>query len=70
MLNWTQSAPPGGALGKLVRGMSPWDVFEKTLRLTDPALVEDWDIQRLHTGEAITGLPGREPFRFRLLRAK
>lgn len=28
-------------------------------------VVEDWDILHLETGEAIVGLPGQEPFRFR-----
>ena len=36
----------------------------------DANVVEDWDIQRLKIGEAIIGLPGREPFRFQFLRAK
>lgn len=36
----------------------------------DAFVVEDWDIQRLKTGEAIIGLPGQEPFRFQFLRAK
>ena len=36
----------------------------------DANVVEDWDIQRLKIGEAIIGLPGKEPFRFHFLRAK
>ena len=36
----------------------------------DANVVEDWDIQRLGIGEAIIGLPGREPFWFHFLRAK
>lgn len=31
----------------------------------DANVVEDWDISRLRTGEAIIGLPGKEPFVFR-----
>ena len=36
----------------------------------DANVVEDWDIQRLGIGEAIIGLPGKEPFWFHFLRAK
>ena len=36
----------------------------------DAYVVEDWDIQRLGIGEAIVGLPGKEPFGFHFLRAK
>ena len=36
----------------------------------DANVVEDWDIQRLGIGEAIIGLPGREPFWFHFLQAK
>ncbi len=35
----------------------------------DANVVEDWDIARLKTGEAIIGLPGEEPFRFKFKRA-
>ena len=38
--------------------------------IRDAYVVEDWDIQRLETGEAIIGLPGKEPFKFHFLRAK
>ena len=30
----------------------------------DANVVEDWDIARLNIGEAIIGLPGRQPFLF------
>lgn len=33
-------------------------------QLSDGYVVEDWDISRLKTGEAIIGLPGAEPFLF------
>jgi type IV secretory pathway TraG/TraD family ATPase VirD4 len=35
-----------------------------TEQLRDGNVVEDWDITRLNIGEAIIGLPGREPFVF------
>jgi len=36
-----------------------------TEQLRDANVVEDWDITRLGIGEAIVGLPGKEPFVFR-----
>ena len=32
--------------------------------IRDASVVEDWDISRLGTGQAIIGLPGKEPFVF------
>ena len=36
-----------------------------TEQLRDANVVEDWDITRLGIGEAIVGLPGKEPFVFK-----
>ncbi|MCL1998149.1 MAG: type IV secretion system DNA-binding domain-containing protein, partial [Turicibacter sp.] len=35
-----------------------------TENVRDAYVVEDWDISNLRLGEAIIGLPGKEPFRF------
>lgn len=37
--------------------------------IRDSYVVEDWDISRLGLGEAIIGLPGREPFLFKFNKA-
>jgi len=36
-----------------------------TEQVRDANVVEDWDITQLDIGEAIVGLPGKEPFIFR-----
>ncbi|GHV16942.1 hypothetical protein FACS189425_02170 [Clostridia bacterium] len=41
-----------------------------TEEVRDANVVEDWDITRLRIGEAIIGLPGREPFVFRFSQYK
>ena len=38
--------------------------------IRDACVIEDWDIQRLKIGDAIIGLPGKEPFKFHFMRAK
>ncbi len=38
-------------------------------QIRDAHVVEDWDISGLGLGEAIVGLPGAEPFRFRFAKA-
>ncbi len=38
-------------------------------QVRDASVVEDWDIANLGLGEAIIGLPGKEPFRFKFTRA-
>ena len=40
-----------------------------TENIRDAFVVEDWDISNLGLGEAIIGLPGKPPFRFRLKKA-
>lgn len=34
-------------------------------QIRDAFVVEDWDISTLGIGEAVIGLPGKEPFKFR-----
>jgi type IV secretory pathway TraG/TraD family ATPase VirD4 len=47
--------------------MERWQGTDRMLRDGTPRnghTVEDWDLRRLRTGEAVVGLPGNEPFRF------
>jgi type IV secretory pathway TraG/TraD family ATPase VirD4 len=40
-----------------------------TENVRDASVVEDWDISNLELGEAIVGLPGKPPFRFKFKKA-